>query len=109
MIIGNALMASVPKHDLIKAVIDEIFYNQKPMPNSSLHVMENTGPFMLTRLYRRYNNKAGITLLPAELVTPLTMSEVRKVLQGQNIKSLEEKIDKSFALHYFWGSWHSQL
>ena len=48
-------------------------------------------------------------LLPAELVAPLSLEEVRSLVAGNGTIDMEEKVEKAFAIHYFLGSWFSQL
>ena len=109
-IVGNALMASVPHHPFMKCVIDNIKKNGcKSIPNKSLQIMETTGPFMLTRMYEEFPDKDEITLLPAELVAPLCISEVQDLLQGKTNEEMERKVERAYAIHYFGSSWHSQI
>lgn len=109
-IIGNALMASVPRHDFFYRIIQEIstcgWQNQKYKGNP---VVESTGPFMINRVYENCEKKDEITLLPAELVAPLSITEVRDVIAGITTKEMEDKVENAFAIHYFFGSWFSQL
>ena len=110
LIVGNALMASVPNHPYFEAMIDEMLNGDKYSTSpKALQVMETTGPFMTTRLYENYPNKNEITLLPADLVAPLTMLEVRDMIRGTELSyHIEDKVEKCFAIHYFNGSWVSQ-
>ena len=106
---NSALMASVPRHPYFDTIIKTIKQGEKRrFPNKALQVMETTGPFMLTRMYENYPNKDEITLLPAELLSPLCIYEVQNLLRGKMNKVMEKKIERAFAIHYFGGSWHSQ-
>lgn len=64
---------------------------------------------MITRLYDEYPQKQEITLLPSELVAPLSLKEIRLMLKDTENKELEEKVEHAFAIHYFLGSWFDQL
>jgi mannosyltransferase OCH1-like enzyme len=109
MIIGNAFMASVPKHKYFEEIIEDIKREKTvEFPNKALQIMETTGPFMITRIYESFSDKEDITLLPAELIAPLGISEVQDLMQGKETKEMEDKIEKAFAIHYFGGSWWSQ-
>ncbi|GHT32030.1 hypothetical protein FACS189434_02920 [Bacteroidia bacterium] len=109
MIVGNALMASVPNHPYFEAMIKDMMKGETYSTLSkSLQIMETTGPFMTTRLYEFYPNKEEITLLPAELVAPLTLYEVRDMANGLVTPDIEDKVEKCFAIHYFGGSWFEQ-
>ena len=74
----------------------------------SIQIMETTGPFMVTRVYEQFKRKKEITLLPADLVTPLSLKEVWMLREGRVTEGLEEKVEKAFAIHYFFGSWTEQ-
>ena len=81
----------------------------KSIEYKGLQVVESTGPFMTTRVYDSYPKKDEITLLPAELVTPLSADEVQRLIDGDVSPEMEEKVEKAFAIHYFWGSWYPQI
>jgi len=109
IILGNALMASVPRHPYFDTIIKTIKQGEmRRFPNKALQVMETTGPFMLTRMYENYPNKDEITLLPAELIAPLCITEIQDFLQDKITEEMELKVERAFAIHYFGGSWHSQ-
>jgi len=110
LIIGNALMASMPKHSYMAAVIEDMKANFSVNYGNikSIQIMETTGPFMVTRVYEQFKRKSGITLLPADLVAPLTMNEIWFLRRGLVTKELDEKVEKAFAIHYFFGSWTTQ-
>lgn len=109
-IVGNALMASVPKHKYIKMIIDEI--RQKGTyifsENKTYQVLESTGPLMTTRVYNSYPTKEDITLLPADLIAPLDRTEVIACINGLETSEIQDKIQKSFAVHYSLCSWTQQ-
>ena len=111
LIIGNALMATVPGHPFFEMIIRDLF--TKPSVtlkgNKALHVIETTGPLMTTGIYDAYPRKDDIRLLPAELVAPLTIEEVRRIMEGSDMSDLEEKVEKAYAIHYFFGLWHKHL
>ncbi|WP_231562254.1 glycosyltransferase family 32 protein [Alistipes sp. ZOR0009] len=111
-IISNAFMASIPQHSFIKNIINEIIQNINTIfskKDITMHILESTGPFMLSRLYEKYKQKNDITLLSADLVTPLTMNEVNLLFSGGANEEIRNKINNSFAIHYFCGSWISKF
>ena len=59
-------------------------------------IVESTGPFMMSRVYDAYKDKENVTLVPGDLVAPLTDSEVRLVIKGQETKEIENKVEKVF-------------
>ena len=109
-IIGNALMATIPNHDFFDNIIKDVSTKKwKNYIMKGAQVMQSTGPFMINRVYNTYEKKENITLLPAELVAPLSSEEVQNVIAGIETKEVENKVEKAFAIHYFFGSWVSQL
>lgn len=110
LIVGNALMASVPDHPYFELIIKEMMNGGKysTLPDA-LRIMETTGPFMTTRLYEQYPNKDEITLLPADLVAPFTLFEIRDLTRGLATPYILNKVEKCFAIHYFGGSWYDQI
>jgi len=111
LVVGNALMASVPKHPYMAAIINDmktrfsVDYGVK----DSIQVVESTGPFMVTRVYEQFKRKKEVTLLPADLVAPLTMREVAMLRTVHSQPDLLKKVEKAFAIHYFFGSWTPQV
>lgn len=109
-IVGNAFMAAIPNHPYFKELINAVFHNNNEV--NSLYpersILDTTGPYMTTRIYDSSEYKERVSLIPAELVGPLTRDEVLRVVDNEISKSLENKIEKSFAIHYFLGSWYGQ-
>lgn len=109
LIVGNALMASIPNHPYFEAIIKDMINGEKYSSLSkSEQIMETTGSFMTTRLYESYPNKDEIILLPADLIAPLTMYEVQDLSRGFVTPYIENKVENCFAIHYFAGSWYEQ-
>jgi len=109
-IIGNALMASVPKHEFINQIIKNISSEcGENYEYKARKVLETTGSFMINRVYNAYEKKEDVTLLPAELIGPLSMEDNHKLLAGIKTKEIEEKIEKCFAIHYYFNSWLPQI
>ena len=109
-IIGNALMAARPRHPYMKAIIEEMKANHSVNyhKGDSMQIMETTGPFMVTKVYERLRKKKDVTLLSADLVTPLTLQEVVMLRAGKANQEVARKIDNAFAVHYFFGTWTEQ-
>ena len=109
-IIGNAFMASVPEHDFLNCIINEISSRGgQHHQNAGTLVLETTGAFMLNRVYESFDMKEDVTFIPAELVTPLSMEETQNLIEGHISKEMEKKIEKSFAIHYYYNSWIPQI
>ena len=60
---------------------------------------------MLSNLYESYSNKDQIWLVPSELTSPLSKNEVILIMEGMSTDIIAEKIEKAYAVHYFFGSW----
>jgi len=105
---NNAFMASCPEHLFFKKIIDHIFFESQYAytGNKVRDVHATTGPVMLTELYNNFPNKDDIVLFPEELVSPWTKLEARSVINGNaDIPYLEKKLEKAFAIHYFFSLW----
>lgn len=107
LIVGNAMMASVPKHKYFELLIDDMIENKDTVFSNygPEQIMQTTGPFFTTRVYENLRKKSIVTLLPAGLVAPLTMNEVRMAISGQDTSRIAEKLEHAYAIHYFLGSW----
>ena len=110
IIVGNALMAAKPGHPYMAAIIDDMKANISTdyKKGDSMQIMETTGPFMVSRVYERLKKKKNVTLLPSELVAPLTMREVLMLRTGNMHPDVLKKMDNAYAIHYFFGSWSVQ-
>lgn len=104
-IVGNAFMAVVPQHPFFKAIIHEISNNHSNHTDKFNYVLETTGPIMLSNLYETYLKKDDIWLIPSEFTSPLSKNEVISIIKGRSTDVIAEKIEKAYAVHYFFGSW----
>jgi mannosyltransferase OCH1-like enzyme len=102
-VIGNAFMASVPGHAYLKKIVEDIKNNfHREFSKIPLfQIMESTGSFLTTRMYGEYDEKDDIKLIPSELVTPLTLQEVKMILRGEITQEIEKKIEKAFVVYYY--------
>lgn len=107
LIVGNAFMASIPGHGYFRNVMEEVFCRGTQFAHlrRGTEIMESTGPFMMTRVFDTFERKEEITLIPAQLVTPLTYTEVQMLIHGLETSEMEHKVEKAYAIHYFFGSW----
>ncbi|MDR2057984.1 MAG: glycosyl transferase [Dysgonamonadaceae bacterium] len=102
-VIGNAFMACVPGHAYLKMIVEDIRVNfhKKFSAIPFFQIMESTGSFLTTRVYGQYGEKDDITLIPAELVTPLTLQEIKMILHREVTQEIEKKVEKAFVIHYY--------
>ena len=97
-----------PEHPYFKELIDTVFCTEK---NSNMYsdlcelILNTTGPCMTTQVYKNSNYQKRVTLIPAELIAPLTYTDIKTIINNETTKNVESKIEKSFAIHYFFGSW----
>lgn len=110
LIIGNALMAAKPYHPYMAAIIQDMKANFTTdyKKGNGMQIMESTGPFMVTRVYEKYEMKKEISLLPSDCVAPLTMREVLQLRAGNASSEIIKKIKNAYAIHYFMGTWFKQ-
>lgn len=107
-ILTNALMAVSANHPFLKLVIENLLTVKSSAKDKINYVLETTGPFFITKLYTQYKDKDKIHLFPTELTSPLTQQEIHLYMQRKiNSDYIEEKIEKSIALHYFFGTWYT--
>jgi mannosyltransferase OCH1-like enzyme len=105
---NNALMACVPNHSFIQTIIREVFSPVEsiyPASDKFHYVLSTTGPYLLINLYEKYDRKDEIYLIPAELVSPFGIAEIKAIMAGIKNETFEEKLKKAKAIHYFLGNW----
>ena len=103
--VGNAFMAVKPGHPFFSAIIKEISNNHSDAQDKFTHVLETTGPYMMSKLYETYPDKDQIWLIPSEFTSPLSKMEVKMIINGKPNDIIEKKIEKAYAVHYYFGSW----
>ena len=84
---------------------EEISGNNSRAADKFNYVLETTGPKMISNLYESYPGKKQICLIPYELVSPLSKTEVKIVINGKATDIISEKIEKAYVVHYYFGSW----
>ncbi len=104
-LVGNAFMACSPYQPFFDEIINELKGGHSATKDKFLHVLETTGPHMITRVYNNYSRKDEITLLPYEKVAPLNKVEVQQVMNGGMTYEIKNKIKDAYAVHYFLGTW----
>lgn len=101
---GNAFMAAVPKLDIFLLILNEI---KCSLGKYNTHVVLNTtGPLMITRVLNKYDfAEKKINILPYLEVSPLTKSEVIRLLEGNATDEIADKLENAYCVHYYFGSW----
>lgn len=105
-------MACTPSHPFMKQIIETVFdrtVSKLEYPNKMVEVLNTTGPLMISSLYQKLEEKGGIDIIPEELVSPFTKSDVKIYMSGNASdefkQHLEQKLSKARAVHYFFGTW----
>lgn len=110
-IVGNAFMATIPRHPYFAELINEVFNKYIDVHKYEYVdelIVNTTGSYMTTYVYDKSKYKDSVALIPGELVAPLNQHEIQKVMQGCTSKFIRNKIEHSFAIHYFFNSWTNQ-
>lgn len=98
-LLNHDFMASTAGHNYMKMVIDEMIGdNNKP---TNEHPVFHLGSFLMTKIYDKYPDKDDISLIPSELISPLSEAESKAIFDGMETSELENKVEKAFALNYY--------
>lgn len=109
VLIGNAFMASKPKHEGWLKVLEEIREVMKlEYPKDGRAVVYTTGPLMLSKLFPELQKQGNVQYLSYKDVTPVTIREMRQYIHFKGRGIFNEKIKEAYCAHYFFGSWVSQ-
>jgi mannosyltransferase OCH1-like enzyme len=114
--LSNAIFGSIPKHTIIKKIIERVF-NELSI-NEQIEnicktdvVMNTTGPYMLIDFYENLSpeEKNTIYLIPAIYLSPLSAADRKYLLSKKITESdelyFEEKLRYAYAVHYFFTDW----
>lgn len=106
--LNNTYIASAPGHPFLKSVIDHVFSSNQmyiPEENKLLHVLRTSGALMLSDVYKQYDAKEQIGILPAADVAPFSLEEARAIIAGEEKEEWNIRLQKASAVHFFIGSW----
>lgn len=96
-VIGNAFLASTAGHPFWESVFKHLVESK-----DASGVLDATGPFLLTRAYNNYAGVERLTIVPSEVLYPISSEESRdKTFKIDQVRGLE----KAYAIHYWSGSW----
>jgi len=105
-LIGNAMLATVPYHPFFEKIINEVrVLNERAEQTSAKLVSQITGVEMLNSIYQKFGSKKEITLLPPNLIAPLSAREISLLLLKRETVEMEDKVENAFAIHYYLGLW----
>ena len=102
-------MESKPVNDFFHFICNSLSSFISSSPDLIDNILSTTGPFALTEIYDRYNQKEQVTLLPSSAVYPLTVAETRRAFAADIDEVMQAKIDNAQAVHYFFGSWYDNM
>lgn len=104
-IICNAFMASTPENNFISFLYEKLIdYPITPKPQP-IDILNSTGPFLLTNAYNEFPYKKHVRILESETIYPIGQYEVGNILNNKITKEMADRINKSYAIHYFSGNW----
>ena len=104
-IVGNALMASVPGHPFLEAVLDDLATHESRELERNNRILDTTGPFMLSRVLDRYAAANRVTLIGSETLYPLSILELEEIARSGWTAALRRKLDRASAVHHHAGTW----
>jgi mannosyltransferase OCH1-like enzyme/glycosyltransferase involved in cell wall biosynthesis len=97
-IVGNAIMACTPGHPFFSRVIHSL----GNFASRTDGVMSSTGPFMMTQVYRAFDQLDLVHLAPAAQLYPLSMEQADRFRQTG---SSEVDLSAAYAIHFHHGTW----
>ena len=98
-ILCPSLIASRPGHAFWDAVLAALVAHR-----TAPDVMDATGPFLLTRIYEAFTDKASVRLLPPALIYPADKFDMERGLLF-DIGTWEAKTRQAYTLHHWDGGW----
>lgn len=105
--LGNSFFGSRRHHPFLQLLVNRCFESPvKTFESDKMrYVLETTGPGMVSKMYNSLADKSNIRILPAEYVAPWSLNEARLMVSGRYTSKMEEKLEKAYCVHYFFGSW----
>ncbi|MDR1501947.1 MAG: hypothetical protein LBT43_05780 [Prevotella sp.] len=110
--LSTAIMGSVPHHPFVQLMIENIFklsfengLFKANLNDKTMDVVNSTGPLMLTATYEQYQDKCSVHLISRDYIAAYTNDETRAMLYGFESEILERRIEKAYAVHYFFNNW----
>lgn len=104
-IVSNAFMAATPHHPLFRAVIRDLQSHRSRQTVPDRVVLDTTGPMMLTRVLDRLSADAPVTVLGAEHLFPLCMTEADLLRKAPPPPEVAARLARAFGMHWHDGTW----
>lgn len=105
LLIGNAIMGSVPKQKIFLLFLAEIIKSLNDYASNV--VLNTTGPLMITRIIN--NTNEYVEIISSKDVSPLTKGDVVEIFKNGLSLGISEKLEKAYCVHYFFGSWDKKF
>ena len=104
---NNALMITPPGHPFFECIIRHLQTTSFNYSGNKMHdVLSSTGPWMLTSLYEKYDNKAIVDFFLPNQVSPWSKMEAQNYIKLKlYLEKMEKRLKDAIAIHYFSGSW----
>jgi mannosyltransferase OCH1-like enzyme len=102
-IISNAAMVSPPAHPFLDRLIEEMKTYKSKRKNESDRILETTGPFLLSRAYRK--NPQGVRLLHSQYFMPLYYDQIDELVNQSAGAEFLHRCHDAYGVHLFEGSW----
>ncbi|MDL2297301.1 hypothetical protein LJC68_06815 [Bacteroidales bacterium OttesenSCG-928-B11] len=110
LVFNNALMACVPAHPFMRAIIEKVFTEESLNPGDIKRedcVMKTTGPWMLMELYESISPemREKVYLIPSRYVTPLNPYITNLLKTKLTYHSVAHCLEEAYAIHHFYNTW----
>jgi mannosyltransferase OCH1-like enzyme len=105
LIISNAFMGTTKDSPFFYLLCKELELVNSVTDHPNDKILESTGPFMLSRVYDKYDRKEEISLLEAETIYPLTKAELEEWKEDPQNPVILQKLEKAYGIHYYAGTW----
>jgi mannosyltransferase OCH1-like enzyme len=105
LIVSNAFMAAAPRHPFMTALAEGLAHARPQTANPNTAILETTGPFYLTALHQAYRGPDPATILPAEAIFPLSVSQIEQLRIHGWTPDLVALRETAAAVHYHAGTW----
>jgi len=101
-ILGNAFLASRPGHPFWEAVFEGLVsYREQP------HVLDATGPFLLTRIHLDYPDPSQLMIVSSDILYPITKWAAWKGVLQQN-RTRADLLKEAYAVHHWSGMYRRE-
>jgi inositol phosphorylceramide mannosyltransferase catalytic subunit len=95
-------MAAAKEHPFFGKIIESLLEVNNRAIHSYNHILETTGPFMLSRVYENYVYKEQIAIHNSALLYPLTKNEITETISNTHLEDeIKKRLQAAYAIHYY--------